>query len=109
MDLTDPDADPQHWYLCTRMSTLVRFLPLSSTRGAWGPMSMATAPAPPLGRAAPAAYTAISAHTASASRPSHALHTRTSRLYGWNRNEIRVFFQPVSKWCSLTSLEKRYG
>ncbi len=65
-------------YPCT--STLVRFLPLSSTRGAWGPMSMATAPAPPLGRAAPAAYTAISAHTASASRPSHALTTRISRL-----------------------------
>jgi hypothetical protein len=57
-------------------------------------MSMATAPAPPLGRAAPAAYTAISAHTASASRPSHALtHKKITviRLESKKERNIRVY------------------
>ena len=44
-------------------------IPLSTTKGALGPISIATAPAPPEGRALPAAYTAISAQTTMASRP----------------------------------------
>lgn len=39
------------------------------TRGAFGPISIATAPAPPVLRALPAAYTAISAATTIAKRP----------------------------------------
>ena len=50
--------------------------PGSSTRGAPGPMSIATAPQPPVGRAGPASYTAISPHTTRANRPSHALRDR---------------------------------
>lgn len=46
-----------------------RFIPLSTTKDALGPISIATAPAPPDGRALPAAYTAISAQTTTASRP----------------------------------------
>ena len=42
----------------------VGILPLSMTMGALGPISIATAPAPPVGRALPEAYTAMSAATA---------------------------------------------
>ena len=38
-------------------------LPLSRTSGAFGATSMATAPAPPVGRAEPVAYTAMSPAT----------------------------------------------
>jgi hypothetical protein len=44
-------------------------VPLSTTRGAFGPTSIATAPAPPELLALPAAYTAISAATTTAKRP----------------------------------------
>jgi hypothetical protein len=44
-------------------------LPLHITRGALGPTNIATAPAPPVGRALPLAYTAISAATTRAKRP----------------------------------------
>ena len=47
----------------------VIILPRSMTRGAFGPISIATAPAPPVLRALPAAYTAISAATTIARRP----------------------------------------
>ena len=50
--------------MCVKIS-----IPLSTTKGALGPISIATAPAPPEGRALPAAYTAISAQTTMASRP----------------------------------------
>lgn len=40
--------------------------PLSITRGALGPINMATAPAPPVGLALPEAYTAISPATTKA-------------------------------------------
>ncbi len=43
--------------------------PLSRMSGALGPTSMATAPAPPVGRALPVAYTAMSAATTTAYRP----------------------------------------
>jgi len=39
------------------------------TRGAFGPTNIATAPAPPVLRALPAAYTAMSAATTIARRP----------------------------------------
>jgi hypothetical protein len=44
-------------------------IPLSITRGALGPTNIATAPAPPVDRALPLAYTAISAATTIAKRP----------------------------------------
>ena len=54
---------------CPVQDTHVCILPLSITKGAFGPTSIATAPAPPDGRAFPAAYTAISAQTTIARRP----------------------------------------
>jgi hypothetical protein len=44
-------------------------LPLHITRAALGPTNIATAPAPPVGRALPCAYTAMSAATTRAKRP----------------------------------------
>ena len=44
----------------------------SNTMGALGPMSIATAPAPPVARAFPLAYTAMSPATTIPYRPSHA-------------------------------------
>uniref|UniRef100_A0A2H1VLZ8 SFRICE_006473 n=1 Tax=Spodoptera frugiperda TaxID=7108 RepID=A0A2H1VLZ8_SPOFR len=44
---------------------------LISTNGALGPISIATAPAPPVGRAGPLPYTAISPATTMAFLPSH--------------------------------------
>ena len=41
----------------------IAILPRSNTKGAFGPTSMATAPAPPVGRAGPVAYTAMSPAT----------------------------------------------
>ena len=55
-------------YCCFKIFPL-NIIPLSTTKGALGPISIATAPAPPEGRALPAAYTAISAQTTMASRP----------------------------------------
>lgn len=45
--------------------------PLSNTKGAFGPSSIATAPAPPVGLAVPRAYVATSAATTIASRPTN--------------------------------------
>ena len=57
-------------YLFTQYCyTFINKIPLSITKGELGPISIATAPAPPEGRALPAAYTAISAQTTTASRP----------------------------------------
>lgn len=44
-------------------------IPLSMYSGAFGPMSIAMAPAPPVGRALPEAYIAISAVITTANRP----------------------------------------
>jgi len=56
-------------YIRVGADELTMIIPLSITRGALGPTSIATAPAPPVGRALPLAYTAISAATTRAKRP----------------------------------------
>jgi len=56
-------------YVCAGVDKLAMIIPLSITRGALGPTNIATAPAPPVGRALPLAYTAISAATTIAKRP----------------------------------------
>jgi hypothetical protein len=56
-------------HLYRNLYVLAVALPLSITRGALGPTSIATAPAPPVGRALPFAYTAISPATTIAKRP----------------------------------------
>ena len=48
------------------------------TRGAFGPTNIATAPAPPVLRALPAAYTAMSAATTMARRPADQQHQLVS-------------------------------
>lgn len=45
------------------------YLPLSKTNGACGPITIATAPAPPVHLAFPVAYTAMSPATTNANRP----------------------------------------
>ena len=56
-------------YVRRKPDGLTVIIPLSITRGALGPTNIATAPAPPVGRARPLAYTAISAATTRAKRP----------------------------------------
>lgn len=51
------------------LQTLYGYLPLSNTKGAFGPNNIATAPAPPVGLAPPRAYVATSAATTIASLP----------------------------------------
>lgn len=55
--------------LYRNLYVLAMVLPLHITRGALGPTSIATAPAPPVGRALPFAYTAMSDATTRARRP----------------------------------------
>jgi hypothetical protein len=55
--------------LYRNLYVLAVVLPLHITRGALGPTSIARAPAPPVGRAFPAAYTAMSDATTRARRP----------------------------------------
>jgi hypothetical protein len=56
-------------YIHTGADELAVIIPRSITRGALGPTNIATAPAPPVGRALPLAYIAISAATTTAKRP----------------------------------------
>lgn len=56
-------------YVRAGAEELAVIIPLSIRRGALGPTNIATAPAPPVGRALPLAYTAISAATTTAKRP----------------------------------------
>ena len=62
----------QHGFLIIDTVTKNRMyhhIPRSKTSGAFGPISIATAPTPPVGRALPEAYTAMSPATTSANRP----------------------------------------
>lgn len=59
----------QHYVLYNKR--MIFLSPFSSVIGALGPINIATAPAPPVGRALPEAYTAISAATTRANRPSN--------------------------------------
>ena len=55
--------------VCIVQLNTVTSLPRSIYSGAFGPISMAIAPAPPVGRALPSAYMAISAVITTAKRP----------------------------------------
>ena len=56
-------------YTCKCNRILYNCLPLSKISGAFGPISMAIAPAPPVHLALPVAYTAMSPATTRAYRP----------------------------------------
>ena len=55
--------------LCKLKKILPEHSPRSKIKGALGPISIATAPTPPVGLAFPVAYTAISPATTRAYRP----------------------------------------
>ena len=87
------------WSL-TGVKRLKVILPRSITTGAFGPTSIATAPAPPVLRALPAAYTAMSAATTIASRPAHQNQKKESGLCGRVKNYM-AYFSPTCV-CNFT-------